>query len=192
MSLNMTLAELKKLLEKKQGMLEKLYSKREKLAAKLEAVDAAIAEIAGGAPGKRRGRGRKARAEGTAAPAEGAKAAEQKTRRKRGRPRRTETIEPAVVQAVSATAASPGPAPLEPAAPAGEPAKKSGPRLADLMAKVLDSAPGREMSAVQLAIEVEKLGYVSKNTEQVIRLTSGRGGRFNKTEEDMIQLISWT
>ncbi len=199
MGLNLTLAELKKLLEKKQGSLEKLYARREKLAAKLAEVDAEISDIVGDRAARKKpaGTGRRGRPP-KAAPAPAAESPQTEPAplmpRKRGRPRRTMMLDasaivsepPASESTAEAPASAPParPAPQEKTAPA-----RTGPRLADLMVKVLQNAPDLEMNIVQLAIEVEKLGYVSKNTEQVIRLTSGRGGKFEKTEDDRIKLL---
>lgn len=209
----LSLAEIRKLLEQREKQIQSLLARRDTLAAELEEVEQEIKDLEGGVakrgrPKKtgKRGRpkkaGKRGRPKKTGKRGRPKKAATKKKAGKRGRPKKAATKKKtgkrgrpkkAATKKKAAKRGRPKKAAAKKKAgkrgrPKKAAAKKSsGASLADLAIKALQKS-GKPMSVDKLANAVEKLGYKSKNTAQVLRLTAGRGGKIKKGSGDEIRL----
>ncbi len=182
MTSTLTLAQLRKLLVKGEARLGKLNLNREKILGKLRDVDDEIAGIEGG--GFRSGRRRK----------NGAIA--RRGKRKMGRVGRP----PKALTEAEAPKRRGRPPKAKAESTAGEPGsaerpkrgrkpglkKETGPSLRDYLVRALETA-GRAMTVEQLAAAVEKAGYSSKNTTQLIRMAIPRGP-LRKIEDGRVRM----
>ena len=169
---NLTLAEIRALLRTRESDLGKLRGRKELLLSGLAdlEIEIALLEGKGGRGGRNAGRkGRKAR---TGRPPETAGGPKKPGRR--GRPPKAQA---------EAKGGKPAPKKGE----TRKTAKPKGMSLADYAVQALEKAGG-QLPIVELAREVEKLGYKSKNTPQVLRMTVGRKGKFVKLPEDKVKL----
>jgi hypothetical protein len=182
MKASLTLAQLRKFLVKAEARLAKLAKRRHGILAALAGLEAEMREIQGGGRGpKPKGPGRrggKAKAAGKPGRKPGRRgrppkaAVEGEPPKRRGRP----------PKAAVAEGGAPAVAPKKPRKARAK--KEKGPSLRDYLVQALKDA-GRAMTVEELTTAVEKAGYSSKNTPQLIRMSIPRGP-FKKTEDGRI------